>query len=325
MEKFSELKDKNILVTGGAGFIGSNIVERLLSIGCRSVRVLDNLSTGKMSNIQDQLDMYPGQLEFQHGDISDLEVCRRAVSGIDIVCHQAALGSVPRSIENPLASHKSNVDGIFNMLLACKELGIKRFVYASSSSVYGDDPNLPKTEDCIGRQLSPYAVTKHIDELYSRIFTHTYGMECIGLRYFNVFGPKQDPNGAYAAVIPKFILTLLRGGKVTINGDGSYSRDFTYIDNVVQANLLGLSTSNPDCFGEVFNIGLNSKITIEELYRAIGATIGITKDPIYGNVRKGDIPHSNASIDKAKKFLNYYPQTSFEDGLERTVNWFKNH
>lgn len=316
------VKDLRVLVTGGAGFIGSNIVEQLLKMDCDYVRILDNLSTGKMSNVEELLKEYEGRVEFWHGDLTDLEICRRAVMGVDVVCHQGALGSVPRSINNPLSSHKNNVDGTFNMLLACQERGIKRFVYASSSSIYGDDPNLPKREELTGKVMSPYAATKKIDEIYAGIFSHTYDMECIGLRYFNVFGPRQDPNGAYAAVIPKFTLELLKGGEPTINGDGSFSRDFTYIDNVVQANLLALTTTNDKCFGEAFNVGINGQVTINELYQKIASCLGVLTKPKYGNVRVGDVPHSNADINKAESLLGYDPKVSFEDGIRRTVEWF---
>ena len=236
------IENKNILVTGGAGFVGSNIVEYLLKNNVKCVRILDNLSTGNKNNIQPFLDKYDN-IEFLWGDITNLETCRKAVNNIDIICHQAALGSVPRSMNDPLSSHNSNVNGFFNILLAAKENNIKRIVYASSSSVYGDHPVLPKVEQNIGKQLSPYAITKYIDELYGNIFTKCYGMECIGLRYFNIFGPRQDPNGAYAAVIPKFISSMKKNIRPIINGDGNYSRDFTYIDNAVQVNILALTTT----------------------------------------------------------------------------------
>lgn len=319
----NKIQESCILVTGGAGFIGSHIVENLLAHGCKYVRILDNLSTGKMKNIYDILKKYEGQVDFMYGDISDLEVCRRAVSRIDLVCHQAALGSVPRSIDNPLASHKSNVDGMFNLLVACQEAGVRRFVYASSSSVYGDDNNLPKTENRTGKVLSPYAATKLIDEVYAGVFSRVYQMECIGLRYFNVFGPRQDPNGAYAAVIPKFTSCLIQNSVPTINGGGEFSRDFTYIDNVVQANILALTTQNQECFGEAFNIGNGGQITIDELYDQIRSHLGSSMKPNYGPVRKGDIPHSNADISKAVKLLDYSPNISFEEGIKRTVGWFK--
>jgi UDP-N-acetylglucosamine/UDP-N-acetylgalactosamine 4-epimerase len=322
MEKIVQYR---ILVTGGAGFIGSNIVEKLLVMNCPYVRIVDNLSTGFIDNISKLIKYNSDRVEFMYGDISDLEVCRKAVKDIDVICHQAALGSVPRSFENPLASHKSNVDGTFNMLLAAKEAGIKRFVYASSSSVYGDNKESPKREDTIGNQMSPYAVTKHIDELYANIFSRSFGMECIGLRYFNVFGPKQNPSGAYAAVIPKFILELLNNEKPTINGDGSFSRDFTYIDNVVQANILAMTTENNECFGQAINIGLNNHITISELYSLIKDSLNSFMEPNYGKMRTGDVPHSHADVTKAKTLLNYDPRVTFEVGITRTVDWFNEH
>ena len=310
----------NILVTGGAGFIGSNIVETLLSRNVKFVRILDNLSTGYRNNINFLLKKYDN-VEFVLGDISDIEICRKAMKDIDLICHQAALGSVPRSIEDPLSSHQSNVNGFFNILLAAKENGIKRVVYASSSSVYGNDPYLPKMEDSTGRVLSPYATTKAINELYADIFTLTWKMECIGLRYFNVFGPRQDPKGAYAAVIPKFIDYMNQGLSPTINGDGNFSRDFTYIDNVVEANILALTTNNSRCYGEVFNIGAGGRITILELFDTLKKILSFDKDVIFGQMRNGDIPHSNANIEKAKSLLKYYPKISFEEGIKKTVSF----
>jgi UDP-N-acetylglucosamine 4-epimerase len=317
----THLNELNVLVTGGAGFIGSNIVEYLLNNGVKFVRVLDNLSTGKKSNLDPLLDKY-SNLEFMYGDISNLEVCRQAVQGMDVVDHQAALGSVPRSVKDPLSSHISNVNGFFNILLASREVGIKRVVYASSSSVYGDHPVLPKIEYNTGNVLSPYAATKAIDELYAGVFYRCYGMECIGLRYFNIFGPRQDPNGAYAAVIPKFISLMKCNISPTINGDGSYSRDFTYVDNAVQANVNALLTDNTKCFGEVFNIGAGGRFSVQELFDNLKSALEFTQGPIYDNVRPGDIPHSNASIEKAQKMLGYNPQVNFKDGLLKTVEYF---
>ena len=314
----------NVLVTGGCGFIGSNIVEYLLDEAeIKFVRVLDNLSTGKIKNIQKFLDnpKYSNRIEYLYGNIANLEVCRKAMNNIDIVCHQAALGSVPRSMNDPLSSHNSNVNGFFNILLAAKENNIKRVVYASSSSVYGDHPVLPKVEPNTGNLLSPYAGTKAIDEIYGSIFTRCYGMECIGLRYFNVFGPRQDPNGAYAAVIPKFIKIMKSGNRPTINGDGTYSRDFTYIENVVQANVLALSTENKECFGQVFNIGAGGRFTILELVKSINAGLGTNIEPILGPNRPGDIPHSNADINKAIKMLHYDPQIPFRKGIKKLLEY----
>ena len=316
------MENLNVLVTGGAGFIGSNIVQYLLESGVKSVRVLDNLSTGKMNNIQDLLNNH-NNFEFMYGDISNLETCRRAVKDIDVTCHQAALGSVPRSVSDPLSSHNTNVNGFFNILLACKEKGIKRLVYASSSSVYGDEGTLPKREDRTGNVLSPYAATKSIDEIYANVFTRTYNMECIGMRYFNVFGPRQDPKGAYAAVIPKFIDLMKNGKQPTINGDGSYSRDFTFIDNVVQANILALTTENKYCFGQAFNIGAGGRFSILHLFNVLKESINFEKDVIFGNNRAGDIPHSNADISKARELLGYNPKVSFERGIKLTLDYFK--
>lgn len=311
--------NKSILVTGGAGFIGSNIVEHLLTNGVKFVRVFDNLSTGKKSNIEPLLAKY-SNLEFMYGDIANLENCRNAVKGIDIICHQAALGSVPRSVGDPLSSHISNVNGFLNILIAAKEVNIKRVVYASSSSVYGDNPTLPKVEDKTGNVLSPYAATKAIDEIYGNVFTKCYGMECIGLRYFNIFGPRQDPNGAYAAVIPKFIQLMKNNQRPLINGDGTYSRDFTFVDNAVQANVLSMLTDNIDTFGQVFNIGCGGQYSLNELVKAINDGLGTNLEPIYGSLRAGDIPHSNANISKAEKMLGYKVVVKFEEGIKKLIN-----
>ena len=312
------IKDSNILVTGGAGFIGSNIVEQLLNNGVRFIRILDNLKTGKIDNIQFLLDKY-SNLEFMYGDISNLEDCRKAVRNIDVITHQAALGSVPRSIEDPLSSHISNVNGFLNILISAKEEGIKRIVYASSSSVYGDHPVLPKVEEYTGNVLSPYAATKAIDEIYAGVFTKCYNMECIGLRYFNVFGPRQDPNGAYAAVIPKFLNLMQQGIQPVINGDGSFSRDFTYIENVVQANIKALFIDNNKCYGEAFNIGAGGRFSLIELFNILKKELKLDMNPIFGPNRPGDIPHSNADITKAKNMLGYDPKINFETGIIKYV------
>lgn len=315
------MKDKSILVTGGAGFIGSNIVEYLLSNGVGFVRILDNLSTGKKSNIESMLAKY-SNLEFMYGDIANLENCRNAVKGIDIICHQAALGSVPRSVLDPLSSHISNVNGFLNILIAAKEVGIKRIVYASSSSVYGDNPNLPKVEEETGNVLSPYAATKAIDEIYAGVFTKCYEMECVGLRYFNIFGPRQDPSGAYAAVIPKFIQLMKNNEKPKINGDGTYSRDFTYVSNAVQANVLGMFSTNTKIFGQAFNIGCGGQYSLNELINVINDKLGTNIKPDYGKLRSGDIPHSNANITKAKTMLEYEVLVKFEEGIGKLIdNW----
>ena len=319
------LENISVLVTGGAGFIGSHIVEFLLSHGVKYVRILDNLSTGAFSNIKHLFDIY-NNVEFIWGDITNIETCRKACKDITLVCHQAALGSVPRSINDPYTSHNVNVNGFLNMLIAIKENNIKRIVYASSSSVYGSNKNKVKIENEIGEPLSPYAITKYIDELYGKIFTDIYGLECIGLRYFNVFGPRQNPTGAYAAVIPKFIKMIVDNKAPTINGDGSYARDFTYIDNVVFANYLALTTKNEECYGKIFNVGTNNNITINELYHHIAEILDKKElTPIYGSVRLGDVPYSNASVEKISKYLGYKPKVSFIDGLRKTIEYFQCH
>jgi UDP-N-acetylglucosamine 4-epimerase len=306
-----------LLITGGCGFIGSNITEYLF----QSIIIIDNLSTGFKKNIQNLLDKY-SNLKFIEENIQDIEVCRNITKNIDAICHQAATGSVPRSINDPFFYHKNNVDGFFNLLIAAKENGCKRFVYASSSSVYGDNENLPKIEDKTGDVLSPYAATKKINEIYANIFHKCYGMEIIGLRYFNVFGEKQNPNGEYAAVIPKFIDLVKNEKSPIIYGDGSFSRDFTYVKNIIHANYLALTTTNSKCFGEVFNIGAGGRITINEIFYKICKFIGKNMQPEYQPNRKGDIPHSNASIKKANILLGYSPQYGFEEGLEKTIQYF---
>ena len=315
------IADMNILVTGGAGFIGSNIVEKLLQSGVKFVRIFDNLSTGSKTNIESLLSKYPN-VEFVWGDVTNLQSCIKSCIGIDAVCHQAALGSVPRSIENPLDSHDVNVNGFINIVVACKQQNIKRIVYASSSSVYGDNNADVKIEHENGNLLSPYAVTKYVTELYGNIFTKIYGLECIALRYFNVFGPKQNPNGVYAAVIPKFINQISKNIKPIINGDGSYSRDFTYVDNVVDANILALTTTNNKCYGQAFNVGTNNSVSISSLVDKISRIINNNITPVYIDIRAGDIPHSNASIDKTKLFLEYEPKVYFDDGLAKTIDYF---
>lgn len=317
------IEGKSILITGGAGFIGSNLCDYLLNYNPKIIRILDNLSTGKLNNISHL--MNNKKIEFIYGDISNLEICRKALKNINMVCHQAALGSVPRSVDDPLSSHISNVNGFLNILIAAKENNIKRIVYASSSSVYGDNTTLPKTEQNLGKVISPYAATKLIDEIYAHIFTKCYDMECIGLRYFNVFGPRQDPNGAYAAVIPKFINLMKNNESPIINGDGSYSRDFTYIDNVLQANFLALTTSNDEAFGNAFNIGVGNRYTINELVGILKNKLNFNKDIIYGDNRSGDVPHSNADISLAKLVLCYNPTIDFKKGIILTVDYFLNN
>jgi UDP-N-acetylglucosamine/UDP-N-acetylgalactosamine 4-epimerase len=313
------MENLNVLVTGGAGFIGSNIVETLLTNGVKFVRIMDNLKTGKMENIQFLLNKYEN-VEFFYGDISNLEDCRKAVKNIDVITNQAALGSVPRSVDDPLSSHIANVNGFLNILVAAKEQNIKRVVYASSSSVYGDHPVLPKVEENTGNVLSPYAATKAIDEIYAGVFTRCYNMECIGLRYFNIFGPRQDPNGAYAAVIPKFISLMKSRKQPVINGDGSFSRDFTYVENAVQANILALTTNNEECFGEAFNIGAGGQTSLLELIKVLQKELKTDVEPIFGPNRQGDIPHSNADITKATNMLKYDPKITFEEGMKKYIN-----
>lgn len=307
------------LVTGGAGFIGSNIVEVLLEKGCL-VRVLDNFSTGKKENIDEF--MNHENFELIEGDIRDIEICQEACKNMEYVLHQAAWGSVPRSIEMPLIYEEINIKGTLNMMTAARDNSVKRFVYASSSSVYGDEPNLPKVEGREGNLLSPYAITKKVDELYAKNYFDLYGLETIGMRYFNVFGKKQNPNSYYSAVIPKFINLLLNNEAPTINGDGEHSRDFTYIDNVVEANLRACLASIEAC-GRAYNIAYGGKVTLNELYNTLKKLLNKSITPIYGLERKGDIKHSNADISNAKKFLNYNPSYSFNDGIKLTIDWYR--
>lgn len=314
-----------VLITGGAGFIGTNLCEYFLSKGYYVI-CLDNFSTGFRHNITDFLNN--DNFKLIEGDIRSMETCRDAVADVDYVLHQAALGSVPRSIKDPITSNDVNVSGFLNMLIASRDAGVKRFVYAASSSTYGDSESLPKVEDKIGKPLSPYAITKYVNELYADIFNKTYGLETIGLRYFNVFGRKQDPNGAYAAVIPKFVMQLMRHESPVINGDGNYSRDFTYIDNVLQMNELALLTDNPEAVNTVYNTAFGDRTTLNDMVAALKEYLSAFDDAIsgieviHGPNRAGDIPHSLASIDKAKKLLNYTPQYSFQQGLKEAVKWY---
>lgn len=316
---------KKILVTGGAGFVGSNLCEKLLDLD-NQVVCLDNFSTGKRENIEPFIK--DAGFTLIEGDIRDLAVCHAAVMDVDFVLHQAALGSVPRSINDPIITNEVNVSGFLNMLVAAKESKVQRFIYAASSSTYGDSVKLPKVEPNIGKPLSPYAITKYVNELYADIFHKTYGLNTIGLRYFNVFGRKQDPDGGYAAVIPKFIKTLMNHESPIINGDGSYSRDFTYIDNVIQMNLLALSTTNEDALNQVYNTAFGERNTLNDLtnwlqkYLSEYDTAINNIEIIHGPQRQGDIPHSLASIDKAKQLLDYDPQFDFRAGLKETVKWF---
>ena len=324
-------KPKTWLVTGAAGFIGSNLVETLLKLN-QKVVAIDNFSTGHRYNLEDVKESLNSKqwdnLTFVEMDIRDLDRCKAITKDVDIILHQAALGSVPRSINDPITSNDSNVTGFLNLLNAAKDNGIKRFVYASSSSVYGDSQELPKVEDRTGKLLSPYAVTKMVNELYADVFYKTYGIETIGLRYFNVFGKRQDPNGAYAAVMPKWISQILNGEDLYINGDGETSRDFTYIDNVVQMNILAGTTTNKDAFGKAFNTAAGGRETLNNLYKAIVSGIKQElpeleiKEPIYRDFRAGDIRHSNANIDLAKELLGYEPTHTLEEGLKESIAWY---
>ena len=320
-----ELTKKNILVTGGAGFIGSNLCEALLEKN-NTVVCLDNFATGKRENVAHLATN--NNFRLIEGDIRNLADCKKAVKSVDYVLHQAALGSVPRSIKDPITSNDVNVGGFLNMLVASRDAGVKRFVYAASSSTYGDSETMPKVEDVIGKPLSPYAITKYVNELYADIFSNAYGLETIGLRYFNVFGRKQDPNGAYAAVIPKFVSQLMAGESPVINGDGNYSRDFTYIDNVIQANFLSLTTENKQAINTVYNVAFGDRNSLNDLMGYLkeylsefDITIGAIKIQ-HGPNRAGDIPHSHASVQKAKNNLGYNPQFSLQQGLKEAIKWY---
>ena len=319
------IKEKNILVTGGAGFIGSNLVEELLRLG-NKVTCLDNFATGKRENIQPFLSN--PNFTLIEGDIRDLETCRKAVKNQEYVLHEAALGSVPRSINDPITSNEVNISGFLNMLVASRDEGIKRFVYAASSSTYGDSKALPKVEDKIGKPLSPYAITKYVNELYADVFAKTYGIECIGLRYFNVFGRRQDPNGAYAAVIPLFVKKFITHESPVINGDGEYSRDFTYVDNVVQMNLRALTTTNPEAVNQVYNTAFGERTTLNQLVEYLKEYLSAydkeiaNVEVLHGPNRAGDIPHSLANVDKAKTLLAYNPKFSMRQGLKEACDWY---
>lgn len=319
------ITNSTVLVTGGAGFIGSNLCENLLQNGNKVV-CLDNLSTGNRDNIVPFLESE--SFEFIEGDICDLETCKKATANVDYVLHQAALGSVPRSLNNPIATNEANISGFLNMLVAARDANVKRFIYAASSSTYGDSKELPKVEDKIGMPLSPYAVTKYVNELYAHVFGLNYGMEIIGLRYFNVYGRRQSPNGAYAAVIPKFVQLFMDHESPTINGDGTNSRDFTYIDNVIQMNHLAATTTNKEAIGQVFNTAVGDRSTLNELVGHLKALLSEFDASIasievnYGPERAGDIPHSLASVEKAKRLLGYEPSHNLEAGLREAIAWY---
>lgn len=341
MSKYKELQDYLInnqnkwLITGVGGFIGSNLLEKLLTLN-QKVIGLDNFVTGNKNNIdqavQDASNLVnkdiSNNFEFIHGNIEDLSTCKEACKKINYVLHQAALGSVPRSIKDPINSNKSNIDGFLNILVASKDAKVDRFVYASSSSVYGDHPDLPKVEENIGNPLSPYAVTKIVNEIYANVFSNTYGLQTIGLRYFNVFGKRQDPNGAYAAVIPKWIAAFLKNDEVIINGDGKTSRDFCYVDNAVQMNLLAATSSNHQALNQVFNVAMNNRTSLNELFEMIKKKLKNklseldNKTPVYKDFRPGDVRHSQAEIKKAKALMGYKPEYTISDGMDEALDWY---
>lgn len=319
---------RKVLVTGGAGFIGSNLCEALLERGDQVV-CLDNFATGHIENLLPLIEQYPDTFRLQVGDIRNMADCRKAVEGVEYVLHEAALGSVPRSIKDPATTNEVNITGFLNMILAARDAGVRRFVFAASSSTYGDSASLPKVEEVIGRPLSPYAVTKYVNELYADVFARTYpGFEYIGLRYFNVFGRRQDPNGAYAAVIPLFVKQFISHQTPVINGDGNYSRDFTYIRNVVQMNLLALDTTNPEAVNQIYNTAYGERTTLNELVACMRELLArfdpaiAAIEPEHGPNRAGDIPHSLASIDKARRLLGYAPRYSMREGLTEAIRWY---
>src|SRR5690554_318452 len=325
LDQFKKLENKNVLVTGGAGFIGSNLCEVLLQLNVK-VTCLDNFATGHRHNIESFLE-HPN-FTLIKGDIRDLDICHKACASQDFILHQAALGSVPRSIADPLTSNDVNVGGFLNMLVAARDAGVKRFVYAASSSTYDDSESLPKVEGKIGKPLSPYAVTKYVNELYADVFKRTYNLNCVGLRYFNVFGRRQDPQGAYAAVIPKFVMQFMKHESPVINGDGTYSRDFTYIDNVLQMNLLAITTEDEKALNEVYNTAVGDRTTIKDMAEKVRNYLSTYDSNIesveikHGPNRQGDVPHSLASIKKAKDNLSYTPTHNFSEGLKEAVAWY---
>ena len=318
-----ETQDKVFLVSGGGGFIGSNLVSYLLTHGAKKVRVLDNFANSKKSNSKEFFN-HPNY-ELIEGDIANFQDCVKALEGIDYVSHQAALGSVPRSFKKTIDTNQANVSGFVNMATAAREAGVKRMVYASSSSVYGDSPKLPKVEDEIGQPLSPYAVSKLTNEFYAKVFYDNYGQELIGLRYFNVFGPRQSPQGAYAAVIPLFIQALKKNQSPFINGDGKQTRDFTFVENAVQANIKALFTQHPNSCGEAYNVAVSENYSLVETFEFIKEITGAEAAAVHREERAGDIKDSLANIDKARERLGYDPQVKFKEGLERTVKWFENN
>ncbi|MBL7892954.1 MAG: SDR family oxidoreductase [Bacteroidia bacterium] len=319
----TDISKNSFLVTGGAGFIGSNIVEYLLKFNAGKVVVLDNLSTGFEENIKPYISS--SNFKFINGDICNLGDCAKACEGISYIFHQAALGSVPRSIKNPLATNEVNVNGFLNMLVAARDKGVKRFVYASSSSVYGDSKQTPKTEENIGNALSPYAVSKRTNELYGNVFAHNYNMEIIGLRYFNIFGPRQNPKGEYAAAIPLFMDALLKNQSPYINGDGEQSRDFTFVENAVQANIKAMFASNKDALGQVYNIAVGEKISVNSLFNILKELSGTSVNAMHREDRVGDVRNSLADISKAKRLIGYEPQIKMQEGLKTTLNWFSKY
>ena len=319
----NKIRNSSFLVTGGAGFIGSNLVEFLLENKAKKVRVLDNFSNGHRKNIEEFLN-HPA-FELIEGDIRDLQTCKNACDDIDYVSHQAALGSVPRSIKDPIASNEVNVSGFLNMLIAVKDKEVKRMVYAASSSTYGDSKSLPKVEDIIGKPLSPYAVTKYVNELYAHVFALNYEIETIGLRYFNVFGPKQDPNGAYAAVIPLFVQAVLENKSPSINGDGKQTRDFTYVANAVQANINAMLVENREAVNQIYNVAVGDRTSLIEMFEILTSIEEKNIEPKYREDRKGDVRDSLADISKAVNLIDYQPQYKFKDGLTKTYNWYKNN
>ena len=316
-----DISNDSFLITGGAGFIGSHIAEYLLQNGAKKVRVLDNMANGFESNLN-ILSAYPN-FEFVKGDIRDLDICQKACEGINYVSHQAALGSVPRSLKEPLYFNEVNVDGFVNMLKAALDNGVSQFVYASSSSVYGDETTLPKVEDKVGNCLSPYAVTKKVNELYAKVFAENYGLKIMGFRYFNVFGPRQDPDGQYAAVIPLFVKGIIKKTPVFINGDGNQTRDFTYVSNAVQINIKGLLTENAEALNKVYNVAVGESFSVNQLFDICKKTLSSNFEATYREKRKGDIEHSLADISLAKNLLGYTPSKKFEEGLTETIQYFK--